>query len=126
MNTRTNFVAPYEEADRAAIRRLFHNLADDPAFLDKILHRLIADILQQQMASTWMKKAEHYDAAGERGLAARCRIQAHLLKDGDLTDPAIADDVLIYQAERVPAPAVAPMRDELLAMISDELRRNAA
>ena len=119
------FVRPHVEADRAAVRRLFHSLADDPQFLDKILARMVADVLQHQLASTWLEKAEAYEQQGHRGLAARCRVQAHLVADGDLTDPAIADDVLTYMAENVPAPAVAPMRDELLQMIEDEVNRHA-
>ena len=125
-NTGARFERPYLEADRAAIRRLMHQIDEDPTYLDNIYNRMVADILQQQMASHWMERAAQYDAVGDRYTAARCRVHAHLLKDGNLLDPEIEDDMLIYRAAPKPMPQIAPLRDELLVMIEDEMRaRNA-
>ena len=126
-NTRGSFVRPYAEADRAAVRRLFHQLDADPTWLQKIEARMVADILQKQMASHWYAVAADYERNGDRYTAAACRVHAHLLKDGNLLDDELADDLLIYRAAPTPLPDIAPMRDALLDMIDAEMEmaRNA-
>ncbi|ROR53275.1 hypothetical protein EDD41_0410 [Luteococcus japonicus] len=120
-DSRPGFERPYEEADRAAIRRLIHQIDEDPKFLDKIYNRMVADLIQKQMASHWYAAAADYERNGDRYTAAACRVHAHVLKDGNLLDDEIADDMLIYRAAPTPLPDIAPMRDELLDMIEGEL-----
>lgn len=111
-------------ADRAAIRRLIHQIDEDPKFLDKIYNRMLVDLIQKQMASHWYAVAADCERNGDRYTAAACRVHAHVLKDGNLLDDELADDLLIYRASPTPLPDIAPMRDALLDMIDDELRRN--
>lgn len=95
--------------DRQTVRQLLGALD-----VEGLLHRVLQDALTEASAAQWERRAGMYEWAKPRGDdfkgaadpaeveaqvrrcelgAARCRIHAHLLRGGDLLDPAVAGDV---------------------------------